>query len=82
LKGRPNEDLMTRNFSKDVQPSSPPHQEVQIPQAVGSQPQQQAPGSRPLQAAAAAQPAQFTAKEKLEVNLKYKLFWLFSNTCI
>jgi len=53
-------------------------QEVQIPQAVGEQPQQQAPAPAPgpgnLSAAAAAQPAQLTAEEKLEVNLKFKLF--------
>ena len=49
-------------------------QEVQIPQAVGEQPQQQAPGPGNLRAAATAQPAQLTAEEKLEVNLKFKLF--------
>jgi len=49
-------------------------QEVQIPQAVGEQLQQQAPGPGPgpgpghLPAAAAAQPAQLTAEEKLEAN--------------
>ena len=58
--------------------------EVQIPQAVGEQPQQQVPAPAPapgpapgpgnLPAPAAAQPAQLTAEEKLEVNLKVKLF--------
>lgn len=58
--------------------------EVQIPQAVGEQPQQQVPAPAPapgpapgpgnLPAPAAAQPAQLTAEEKLEVNLKFKLF--------
>lgn len=52
--------------------------EVQILQAVGEQPQQQVPAPAPgpgnLPAAAAAQPAQLTAEEKLEVNLKFKLF--------
>ena len=52
--------------------------EVQIPQAVGEQPQQQVPAPAPapgnLPAPDAAQPAQLTAEEKLEVNLKFKLF--------
>ena len=56
--------------------------EVQTPQAVGEQPQQQVPAPAPapapgpgnLPAAATAQPAQLTAEEKLEVNLKFKLF--------
>ena len=54
--------------------------EVLIPQAVREQPQQQVPAPAPapapgnLSAAAAAQPAQLTAEEKLEVNLKFKLF--------
>ena len=56
--------------------------EVQTPQAVGEQPQQQVPAPAPapapgpgnLPAAATAQPAQLTAEETLEVNLKFKLF--------
>ena len=44
---------------------------------MGEQPPEQqvpAPGPGNLPAAAAAQPAQLTAEEKLEVNLKFKLF--------
>ena len=63
--------------------------EVQIPQAVVEQPQQQVPAPAPapgpapgpgnLPAPAAAQPVQLTAEEKLEVNLKFKLFLVFAN---